>query len=212
MADKKIVIKEGTSEIVEKRSRFIGRLIRVSSEEEIDSIIKETKKKYFDARHNCFAYVLGNTKRASDDGEPQGTAGKPILEVIEKNELADSLIIVTRYFGGTLLGTGGLVRAYTQAAVDALNNAVTGVRKSGMAFKLDIPYTMLGKVENYAKKGTVYLLEREFTEGVSIRVLTNEADFDTVKEDFITLFDGAIEFKDVENCFYVAADDTVRIL
>lgn len=107
----RIIIKDGTGEIVEKKSRFIANVKAVKSEEEAIAFINEVKKKYWDARHNCMAYVVNDIQRFSDDGEPSGTAGKPILDVITGRELTNAVIVVTRYFGGVLLGTGGLVRA-----------------------------------------------------------------------------------------------------
>ena len=113
-------------EIVEKKSRFIANVFPVDSEEQALEIVEKTKKQYWDARHNCFAFVIGKNnevQRFSDDGEPQGTAGKPILEVLTKGNIHNTLIIVTRYFGGTLLGTGGLVRAYGQSSKAAIENS-----------------------------------------------------------------------------------------
>ena len=115
------VYRGGMGEIIEKKSRFIAEVYPIESEEQAAQILEETRKKYWDARHHCWAYVLGRNpaaERMSDDGEPAGTAGKPILEVIRGRKLTDVLVIVTRYFGGTLLGTGGLVRAYTSADID----------------------------------------------------------------------------------------------
>ena len=120
------ILTPGTDEIVEKKSRFIGYAQPVSSEEEAYAFVESVKKKHYDARHNCHAFAIGKENtlyRFSDDGEPQGTAGKPILEVISGNQVTDICIVVTRYFGGTLLGTGGLVRAYTEAAKLALADA-----------------------------------------------------------------------------------------
>ncbi|MBR6509131.1 MAG: YigZ family protein [Clostridia bacterium] len=119
------VLGSSQAEYVEKRSRFIASLKQVKTEEEAISFIEEIRSKYWDARHNCFAYSVegGKYSRFSDDGEPHGTAGKPILEVINGNEINDVVIVVTRYFGGVLLGTGGLVRAYGKASKDALENA-----------------------------------------------------------------------------------------
>ena len=116
------ILTPGTDEIVEKKSRFIGYAQPVSSEEEAYAFVESVKKKHYDARHNCLAFAIGKENtlyRFSDDGEPQGTAGKPILEVISGNQVTDICIVVTRYFGGTLLGTGGLVRAYTEASCAA---------------------------------------------------------------------------------------------
>ena len=120
------ILTPGIDEIVEKKSRFIGYAQPVSSEEEAYAFVESVKKKHYDARHNCHAFAIGKENtlyRFSDDGEPQGTAGKPILEVISGNQVTDICIVVTRYFGGTLLGTGGLVRAYTEAAKLALADA-----------------------------------------------------------------------------------------
>ena len=116
----RIIIKDGTGEIVEKKSRFIANVKAVKSEEEAIAFINEIKKKYWDARHNCMAYVVDGIQRFSDDGEPSGTAGKLILDVITGRELTNAVIVVTRYFGGVLLGTGGLVRAYQKASIEAL--------------------------------------------------------------------------------------------
>ena len=117
--DIKTVYKGASAEIVEKKSRFIGETYPVTSEEEALEYLEKVKKQFWDARHHCWAYVIGEQRpleRFSDDGEPSGTAGKPILEVIRGKRLPNTLVVVTRYFGGTLLGTGGLVRAYTKAS------------------------------------------------------------------------------------------------
>ena len=122
------IYRGGEDEIVEKKSRFIATVVPVNTEEEALEFVEKTRKKYWDARHNCYAYILGDNnevQRFSDDGEPSGTAGKPILEVITGNECSNCLCVVTRYFGGVLLGTGGLIRAYTNAAKDALDNSRT---------------------------------------------------------------------------------------
>jgi uncharacterized YigZ family protein len=143
------ILTGGQDEIVEKKSRFIGYALPVSSEEEAYAFIEKIKKKHYDARHNCFAFAIGRENtlyRFSDDGEPQGTAGKPILEVISGNQVVDLCIVVTRYFGGTLLGTGGLVRAYTEAAKLALQAA--GIVCMSMMNIVDITanYNDSGKV------------------------------------------------------------------
>lgn len=143
-----------SGEITEKRSRFIAAAFHIESEEEANTIIAETRKKYWDARHNCYAYIAGTdneVSRFSDDGEPGGTAGRPILDVLKSRELTDTLVIVTRYFGGVLLGTGGLVRAYTDATLEALKNAdesgslVTMCYMQNMVIKTD--YNLSGKVQ-----------------------------------------------------------------
>ena len=129
----------GEAELVEKRSRFIGQVWLVSSEEEARVRIEETRKKHYDARHNCWCFRLhdGGVERCSDDGEPQGTAGQPMLNVFQREDVTDVLCVVTRYFGGVLLGAGGLVRAYTQAAKDALDAAGISVVRRWVA--LEVP-------------------------------------------------------------------------
>lgn len=144
------ILEAGTGEIVEKKSRFIGQVRHIESEEAADVFVTEIKKKHYDARHNCYAYVIGAEQplmRFSDDGEPGGTAGKPILEVIQGAGLCDVCIVVTRYFGGTLLGTGGLVRAYTDAAKACI--AATEIVHKRMVVPLLITtdYTDLGKIQ-----------------------------------------------------------------
>lgn len=130
------------TELVEKRSRFIGQVWRVSSEEEARARIEETKKKHYDARHNCWCYRIheGGVERYSDDGEPQGTAGQPMLNVFQREEVADVVCVVTRYFGGILLGAGGLVRAYTQSAKDAIDTAGISVVRRWLAMEIPCTY------------------------------------------------------------------------
>ncbi len=136
-----IPTRESQREFVEKRSRFIGHVWRVASEEEARARIEETKKRHYDARHNCWCYRLreGGVERYSDDGEPQGTAGRPMLNVFQREGVENVACVVTRYFGGVLLGAGGLVRAYTQAAKDALDGAGISVVRRWAA--LEIPCT-----------------------------------------------------------------------
>lgn len=136
-----IPTRESQREFVEKRSRFIGHVWRVASEEEARARIEETKKRHYDARHNCWCYRLreGGVERYSDDGEPQGTAGQPMLNVFQREGVENVACVVTRYFGGVLLGAGGLVRAYTQAAKDALDGAGISVVRRWAA--LEIPCT-----------------------------------------------------------------------
>ena len=146
----KAVYRGGSGEIVEKKSRFIANIKSVETVEEAQVYIEEMKKKYWDARHNCSAFSVGTeqvTTRCSDDGEPSGTAGKPILEVISGSGIHNIVVVVTRYFGGTLLGTGGLIRAYTNAAKDALSACRIGELTEGVHAFLDVDYNYVGKVQ-----------------------------------------------------------------
>ncbi len=171
----------GQGEIVEKKSRFIAQVFPVETEEEAAGIIEETKKKYWDARHNCYAFVLGaggEVSRCSDDGEPSGTAGRPILEVIAGRGLRNVLVIVTRYFGGTLLGTGGLVRAYsaaTQAGIDA-SQVIT--KEVGYRLTVDTDYAGVGKLQYVAAQQDVGILDTVYGEQVQMILLAPAAQCD----------------------------------
>ena len=142
-----------TFTLIEKKSKFIANIFHVETRDEAENIIKETRKKYSDARHNCYAYSIldktTNITKSSDDGEPSGTAGAPIINVIVNKKLYNVLIIVTRYFGGILLGTGGLVRAYTNSAVEVINNSKIIHMQKGMQLKLSINYNDFNKIKYY---------------------------------------------------------------
>jgi uncharacterized YigZ family protein len=177
MAEFYVVESEGTGEIVEKKSRFIAHVIPIDAEQQALEYIDFIKKKYWDARHNCFAFVIGKnneTQRFSDDGEPQGTAGKPILEVLLNQNIHNTLIIVTRYFGGTLLGTGGLVRAYGQASKKGLENAVIKRVCSGIKIQLTADYNSIGKIKYIIGEMKVTVLEEQYAENVIITVSMKE--------------------------------------
>ena len=153
-----IPAKEGASEYIEKKSRFLGLIVPVTSEAEARAQLDAVKKREYDARHNCWAYILHTgQKRYSDDGEPQGTAGQPILNVLEREGVQDVLCVVTRYFGGILLGTGGLCRAYTKAAKDALDDAGISELRPWSVLRLDCPYALFERVKLELEKrgGTV---------------------------------------------------------
>ena len=172
-----IIWQGGKGFVEEKKSKFISEVIAVHSEEEAQSAIERIRKEHYDARHNCYAYVIGERDeitRSSDDGEPSGTAGRPILEVIKGASLRNALIVVTRYFGGTLLGTGGLIRAYTAAAKDGIKNAVVGERLRGEKLRLAIPYPDLGKIEYICRERGFAVLESSYAEQVSFLILVPE--------------------------------------
>lgn len=149
MSEYLVPFEDGESEFVEKRSRFISHLWRVESEAEARARIEEMKKKYYDARHNCWCYLLreGNVVRYSDDGEPQGTAGQPMLNVFQREGVSNVCCVVTRYFGGVLLGAGGLTRAYTKGAKDVLDTV--GVARMSLWTLWDVPctYPLLERVK-----------------------------------------------------------------
>ncbi len=146
----RVLLQGGEGEIVEKKSRFIATVRPCTTEEEATAFIEEMKKKYWDARHNCSAMVIGSRgelTRCSDDGEPSGTAGRPMLEVLLGEGIRNIAVVVTRYFGGTLLGTGGLVRAYTQAVQAGLKHSVVGRMRLGRSLSVRIDYNGVGKIQ-----------------------------------------------------------------
>lgn len=180
--DLKIVYEGGEGEIVEKKSRFIATVRPVHSEEEAIAFIAERKKKYWNATHNCSAYVIGEhqeIQRCSDDGEPQGTAGKPMLDVLLKEELHDAAVVVTRYFGGTLLGTGGLVRAYSKAVQAGLKESVIIEKKYGSRLTINTDYNGIGKVQYLLGQRGIPIISSEYTDVVRVQVLVAQ---DIVKE------------------------------
>lgn len=169
---KTLETKEIQAEIVEKKSKFIANIFYVESIEEAEERIKETKKKYFDARHNCFAYRVatkeGIVERFSDDGEPSGTAGGPMLTTLNGQNLANIVVIVTRYFGGILLGVGGLIRAYTLALQEALNKVSLKNMELGVSAKIEISYADLEKLKYYCKQKDIRIIEIQYLENVEV--------------------------------------------
>ncbi|GAV10376.1 YigZ family protein [Paenibacillus sp. NAIST15-1] len=164
----------GSKEIVIKKSRFIGYGKPVANEEEAIAFIEEIKKQHWNATHNCSAYVIGERdeiQKASDDGEPSGTAGKPILEVMKNQGLKNTAIVVTRYFGGILLGAGGLIRAYTDGAVAAIEAADAIVKVLHQEVFVEIDYTWLGKLENELRNRETRMGETQFTDRVTLTCL-----------------------------------------
>ncbi len=160
---------DGEAELIEKRSSFLGHVRYAETEEAAREFISEMKKKHYDARHNCWCYIIrGGAVRYSDDGEPQGTAGLPMLEVFKREGVENVVCVVTRYFGGVLLGTGGLLRAYTKSAKDALDNAGIAVVRRQVKLELSCPYSLLErmKLECAAQGGTV----RDIEYGADVRL------------------------------------------
>lgn len=168
-------IKENVSaEIVEKKSKFIANIFYVETREEAENIIKDINKKYHDARHNCYAYRIysesGIIEKSSDDGEPSGTAGAPMLTILSKNNLANVLVIVTRYFGGILLGTGGLVKAYSSATTVALENANVIEKNIAELYKIQIDYTDLNKFKYFSNKNNINILKEEYLINIELEI------------------------------------------
>lgn len=164
------ILNDEIAEIVEKKSRFIANIYHVENVEEAEEKIKSTKKKYYDAKHNCIAYrVIENGKvveKASDDGEPSGTAGSPMLNILQKNNLCNLVVVVTRYFGGILLGTGGLVRAYSDATQMAIAKSVKVQKVKGIEIKVELEYSNLEIFKYYCKNKEINIVKLEYGENI----------------------------------------------
>lgn len=170
----KIVYKGGEGEIVEKKSRFIATVRPVETEEEAVAFINEMKKKYWDARHNCSAFVLGERQeitRCSDDGEPAQTAGRPMLDVLLKEGIHNAAVVVTRYFGGVLLGTGGLVRAYQKATQEGLAASQIIEKKAGILLEVGTDYNGIGKLQYLFGQENIHIVDSEYGADVTMQVL-----------------------------------------
>lgn len=202
----KILLKGGQGEIVEKKSRFIATLQPVASEEEAAAFFETTKKKYWDARHNCTAMVIGRNSeltRCSDDGEPSGTAGRPMLEVLTGEGLHDAAVVVTRYFGGTLLGTGGLVRAYSQAVKEGLKNCEVGVLCDGIKLKLSMSYNELGKVQNLCKNVKQPIDDIIYQENVIVMMTVPAEEFQTRSKQLQDICAGKLLLENLGPCTFL---------
>ena len=175
--DYRTFMHEGLSEYTDRKSRFLGGAVRAATQEEAEAYIASVRKRYYDARHHCFAYIVGEpgtpdeVTRAGDDGEPSGTAGRPILEILTGRELHHVLIVVTRYFGGTLLGTGGLVRAYSSAAKAAAENAGLVTVRAGLRMKVTAGYDLIGKMQYLFEKNGITVAGTEYTDKVVFRIV-----------------------------------------
>ncbi|MCA1060794.1 YigZ family protein [Rossellomorea aquimaris] len=168
----------GEHEITIERSRFIAYVNRVETEEEALEFIASIKKKHHDANHNCSAYMIGENnliQKANDDGEPSGTAGVPMLEVLKKRDLKDTVVVVTRYFGGIKLGAGGLIRAYGRATSEVLNATGIVERRLMRVMKTKIDYTWLGKIENEVRSSHYQLKAIHYLDAVEVEVYVEEA-------------------------------------
>lgn len=200
-----VVEVEGYGEIVEKKSRFIAHVIPIETEEQALVRIDEIKKKYWDARHNCFAFVLGKNneiQRFSDDGEPQGTAGKPILEVLTAQNIHNTLIVVTRYFGGTLLGTGGLVRAYSQSSKAGIEHAVVKKVCAGIKCDLTADYNSIGKIKYIIGQMGISVDNEKYADNVIMTLKIKSDDFETFETKITDATGGKAVFNNKEDIEY----------
>lgn len=184
------VKKEGSDQIIIQKSRFIGYVKRVESEAAAQDFIQEIKKKHHDATHNCSAYIIGeqdHIQKANDDGEPSGTAGVPILEVLKKQNLKDTAVVVTRYFGGIKLGAGGLIRAYGSTTSQAIQTTGIVKRQRMQGFSIIVDYPLLGKLENVIRNSDHKLDAINYLEKVEFIVYVKNGDEHTFRDWIINL-------------------------
>ena len=214
MADRfKILYKGGESEMVVKKSRFIATLRPVESEEEAAAFLAEMRKKYWDASHNCFAFTIGmnhELTRCSDDGEPARTAGRPMLEVLLGEKIRNAAVVVTRYFGGTLLGTGGLVRAYTMAVKEGLAACRLGTMRYGVRLQIDADYTDLGKIQYLMGQEGLEPEEISYTDRVRIRLLLVWEKAEGFEKKLVEATNGRAAFDRMERLYFVDKDGHIQ--
>lgn len=200
---KTILEKNTTAEIIEKKSRFIANLFYVETPQEAENKIKQIKKKYYDAKHNCFAYITLNEneiqKKCSDDGEPSGTAGAPMLEILEKQSIYNVVVIVTRYFGGILLGTGGLVRAYSDSLKEAIKKSTLVEQEPGYEAEIKFPYADFEKFKYYCNKNNINIINSEYSDFIICKIEVNDAEKNRLE----------IEFRE-QNNFKIMTFDIIR--
>lgn len=202
----RILLSGGSGQIEEKKSVFIANIARADSEEEATAFIETMKKKYWDARHNCSAFVIGERgelTRCSDDGEPSGTAGRPMLEVLLRENIKNIVVVVTRYFGGTLLGTGGLVRAYTQAVKEGLNDCKIGVLRMGVPLTLTTDYNGIGKILYFLSAMGLTPKDSDYGEKVTLQVLVPVEEKDRLVRDITEATAGKTEILQENPISYV---------
>ena len=210
----KTVYSGGEGEIIEKKSRFIATVRPVSAEEEAAAFIAEMKKKYWDARHNCSAFVLGERQeisRCSDDGEPAQTAGRPMLDVLLREGLTNTAVVVTRYFGGVLLGTGGLVRAYQKAMQEGLAHSVLMEKKRGRSLSVGTDYAGLGKLQYLIAQKGLALTDTCYTDQVELQLMIPTELMEETEREIVEAANGNVRLSWGEEVYYAMIEKKLEI-
>ncbi len=192
----KTLMKRADDEFIVNKSRFIGHAKPVETEEEALAFLAEMREKYADASHNCYAYIVGpnmGIMRYSDDGEPGGTAGMPIIEVLKARGVTNCCVVVTRYFGGILLGAGGLVRAYSQGAAIAVKAAGVGVMHPTARYLMDVPYPLLSRVEYFIRSAPALIESKDFSDVITFTFLVKTQDEAALLDSLTQLSEGRLE-------------------
>jgi len=198
------ISQDGQNQIEIKKSKFICHLFRIDNEEQAREYINQIKKEHYKANHNCSAYLLGENfeiQRSSDDGEPSGTAGVPILEVLKKNELQNTLAVVTRYFGGIKLGAGGLIRAYSTSVSKALDKIGIVEGKLQQILAITISYPQLGKLQNYLENEQITIQEINYLENITVKVAIDITEIDIFIANIIDLFNSQVTITHLEKAY-----------
>lgn len=212
MSNYKSIHKYGRDEIIINKSRFIGTAMPVDSEEQAIEFIESIRKEYKDATHNCYAYVIGenkNIQRYADAGEPSGTAGMPILNVINQESLVNVAVVVTRYFGGIMLGAGGLVRAYTKGCKIALESGIIVDKSLYYNVDFNLDYTLLGKMDNELLKNNFIVKDKEYLEFVKYNLIIKEAEIDNVRNLVNEVTNGKAEITIGQASYYSIKDEKI---
>lgn len=208
----KIVYEGGQDEIIEKKSRFIATVLPVKTEDEALTFIESIKKKYWNATHNCYAYVIGDRnqiQRCSDDGEPGGTAGKPMLDVLLGENVHDVVVVVTRYFGGTLLGTGGLVRAYSLSTKVGLAACKVVTKIFGSKISVTTDYTGLGKIQYILGQRGIQITSSVYTDNVQLEFYLTEDEVPQIQAEITEGTHGQALFERIKDCFFAHIDKDI---
>lgn len=214
MSSFKSIHKFGRDEVIVNKSRFIGSSMPVSSEEEALEFIEKIRKEFKDASHNVYAYVIGensNLQRFSDDGEPSGTAGMPALNVINQEKLRNTVVVVTRYFGGVLLGAGGLVRAYSRGAKIGLENGLIVDKVLYNEISAAVDYTMLGKMENELAKNNFIIKDKIFEENVTLKIISDNENMDRLNNLINDITSGRADITMGESSYYSIKDGKIVV-
>lgn len=202
----RVVLKGGQGEYTEKKSRFIATVEKCESPEESMAFVEGIRKRYWDARHNCYAFCVGSRgelTRCSDDGEPAGTAGRPMLEVLTREEIRNAAVVVTRYFGGVLLGTGGLVRAYTQAVKEGLKNSVLGRMRWGAEVRVSADYNDIGKILYLLGNKGIEPVSADYTDRAALKLLVPAEEAEALGRELVELTGGRAEYEKIKELYYI---------
>lgn len=208
------VYKGGQGEIIEKKSRFIATVLPIETEEEALEFIAKMKKKYWDARHNCYAYAIGERQelqRCSDDGEPNGTAGRPMLDVFLHEDIHNTVVVVTRYFGGVLLGTGGLVRAYQKATRSGLESSVIIEKQRGVFGNIVTDYNGIGKIQYILAQNNIPIADSIYGENVSIQVVVPAQQQEKLEKELIEGTNGKAEIDWEKEVVFAIVEKDLKI-